>query len=192
MSYRNLYAHCQQLTPKISTKEIKRVVLEITGKTQLDVIINSPDPRKLRGYFLSSERTSDDRFPKLLGKNVVVLARGMNDCWNRFILTKEMMHLFDTPNEETSTPEQFKTLLQEFEPANPIKASSPQYASESKGFWMALACLCPEANRLEFIEQYEKSQINYYGIALKLRIPEQLVPVLFKEDYSQIINWVMR
>jgi hypothetical protein len=121
-----------------------------------------------------------------------VLARGMNDCWDRFILAKELMHLFDAPDVATRDPEQFRVLLGEFEALDPSKERTAQFVSELNGFWMALACLCPEKYRLEFIEQFNKGHIDHYGIALKLKIPEQHVRQLFRPNYTDIIASLLR
>jgi hypothetical protein len=82
------------------------------------------------------------------------------------------MHLFDVENEKTGTDKAFEALLTEFEVQQPTERSS-QFTSDVKGLWMALSCLCPEKHRLEFIEQFQKGHIDHYGIALRLRIPQQ-------------------
>jgi len=186
-AYKELYKYCQELNPKVSTNVIRLKVLEITNAANVKTVKDSLDSQKLRGYFLSASNTESWLVSKY-GCNVVVLARGMNECWDRFIFTKELMHLFDDQSEQTSSHEQFKALLNEFEARDPSKENSPQFKSDMRGFWMALACLCPEKSRLDFIDQFNKGHIDHYGIALKLKIPEQHVRQLFRPNYLEIIT----
>ena len=95
------------------------------------------------------------------------------------------MHLFDTPDQLADTHLKLDTILGDFEMPS---ASDPVAESEYLGFWMALACLCPEKNRLEFEDAVSKNHTDYYSIALQLRIPEQYVPFLFQERYRHIID----
>lgn len=143
------------------------------------------DTAVIRGYFLSSKNT-EHPFVKSWGANIVVLARGQNHCWERFVNTKELMHLFDEDGEPTDSADKFEQLLTEWEV--PEENLSPQKRSENKAFWMALACLCPESHRLSFEVQREKGHIDNYGIALQLKIPEQYVPFLFVPYYRSIVD----
>jgi len=186
-AYKELYKYCQELKPKVSTKAIKIKALEITKAADVKTVKDSLDSQKLRGYFLSASN-KESSLVRSYGCNVVVLARDMNECWDRFIFTKELMHLFDEQSEATSSHEQFKALLNEFEALDPSKENSPQFESDIHGFWMALACLCPEKSRQEFVDQFNKGHIDHYGIALKLKIPEQHVRQLFRPNYTDIID----
>ncbi len=186
MAFKELYKYCQTLNPKVSTKDIKRKAIEITGAKNVREIVQGLDVTKIRGYFLSHDNR-DSSIVKIYGCNVIVLARDMNDCWKRFVLTKELMHLFDKADVQTNTEVVFKDLLSEFEAPSPANQSL-QFKSEIAGFWMAIACLCPEESRLDFIDQFGKGHIDHYGIALKLKIPEQYVRQLFRRDYKDIID----
>ena len=53
---------------------------------------------------------------------------------------------------------------------------------------MALGVLCPEQQRLEYVQKLEAKQTDEYAIALELRIPEAYVPRLFEARYSTFIN----
>lgn len=187
--FKQLYDYCQTLSPKISRNLILAKIKEITGVEEIKTIKSGLDITITRGYFLSI-KNQDNSFVQKFGCNLIVLARGQNDCWDRFVSTKEMMHLFDNDGEPTDSPEKFESLLTEWEApsANP----SNQTISDYKGLWMALACLCPEKNRLEFKELREKGHIDDYGIALKLKIPEQYVPHLFRPTYEEIVEILLK
>lgn len=187
--FKGLYNFCQTLEPKISRNDILKKTLEITGAQTVKAVKTSLDITACRGMFLSPKNTNH-RIVQQLGCNVILLARGQKYCWERFVYTKELMHLFDDDDEPTSTEEKLEKLLADLEV--PSAELSKQALSEIKGFWMALACLCPEKNRLEFQRLREKNHIDNYGIALQLKIPEQYVPSLFRQGYLNIIQLLIK
>lgn len=185
--FKYLYEYCQTLTPKVSRELILPKIHEITGVENVRTIKSGLDITVTRGYFLSAQN-KENHLVRQFGCNLIVLARDQNKCWERFVNTKEMMHLFDEDGEPTSTPEELEKLLTDFEMPSATEAPSHQTISERKGFWMALACLCPEKSRIEFKSLRDKGHIDNYGIALQLRIPEQYVPLLFQSRYRMIVD----
>jgi hypothetical protein len=190
MSFKELYEYCQTLTPKISTTSLRQKVQQITSAKEVKVVKTSLDTTKIRGYFLSSEDVKSRLVEQVGGNNVIVLARGMNDCWDRFIITKELMHIFDSSSEQTSSEEEFSALLSFLETQKPSE-KSPQCESDVRSVWMALACLCPEKHRREYLADLRKGHIDAYGIALKLKIPERQVHNLMSDRYSAIIDNIL-
>jgi hypothetical protein len=185
--YKELYDYCQTLQPKVSRRHILRKTLEITGIDQVKSIKTSLDIEKCRGFFLSANNT-EHRIVQQLGKNVIVLARDLNYCWERFVFTKELMHLFDNDQEKTDSSEKFNDLLTEFELLQPMEKRSGPFNSDIEAFWKALACLCPEKNRLEYVATIDKGHLDHYGVALQLRIPRQYVHQLFHPNFKQIVD----
>jgi hypothetical protein len=136
--------------------------------------------------YLSAQNTSA-KFVQQVGSRVIVTARGLNYCWERFVFTKELMHAFDDPIQATDTGEVFDNQLQEItRPAG--GRVSPQTTAEFLAFWMALGILCPEQQRLAYAEKLVAKQIDEYSIALELRIPELYVPLLFEPRYQPILH----
>lgn len=183
--FRDLYDFCQDLEPKVKRNVIINKVKDLTGIADLKVIKQTLDVSKIRGFFLSAAN-QDSPLVRQAGRNLIVLARDQNNCWDRFVTIKELMHLFDTGAQKTSSGEQLMQLLSEFEVPKPL--SSDPYASELASVWMALACLCPERYRLMFAEQIEKGHESPYGVALKLKIPERHVRNLIHPQYKSIID----
>lgn len=185
-SFRTLYEYCQTLEPKIKRKQILDKVLEITGVETVKPVVTTLDTTKVRGFFISVNN-KEHPLVRQLGCNVIVIARGLNKCWDRFVFVKELMHLFDSEEEMTASDLLFEQLLTEFEISQPGEFSR-QTVSDVRAFWMALACFCPENNRLEFIEQLNKGHIDHYGIALRLRIPQLYVPHLLRPNFNGIVT----
>ena len=179
-----LYTYCQTLKPKISRRDITQKVTDLTGQ-KVKAIKSGLDVEKCRGFFISLTN-KESRLVQQFGTNIIVIARSLNYCWERFVYTKELMHLFDAENEQTSDATKFEQLLTEF--GQPSVQRPPQSAAEAKAFWMALSVLCPEANRLEFQGHIQKTHMDNYAVALQLRIPEFYVPALFHPNFTQIIK----
>lgn len=186
MSYKELYAFAQTLTPRISRNTIRDEALRIAGLQTISHVKSGMDTRVCRGLYLSATATNH-RIVEQLGKHVIVTARDLNECWTRFVYVKELMHVFTPANEASDTGEKFDSLLSDL--SSPILSSpSSQMLSEVDAFWMALAVLCPEARRLEMKEAVRQNEADHYGIALELKIPEQYVPRLFEERFEKWIS----
>jgi hypothetical protein len=185
MGYGEVYHASQELTPAIGRGVIYDRVLAATGVNRVRHFRAQMDTAVCRGFYLPAQNTQS-RFVQQAGGHVIVTARDLNRCWERFVFVKELMHLFDDPDEAADTGDKFEQLLADFGPGNPV--TSLQMASELKCFWRALASLCPEKLRAEFAAQRAAGRTDNYAIALQLRIPEQYVPRLFHPDYLGIVK----
>jgi hypothetical protein len=183
--FKIIHDYCQTLTPKIGRNQIIRKIKEVTGEQKLRTIKVPLETSVTRGYFLSSSNT-EHPFVKANGFHVIVLARGLNECWERFVNVKEAMHLLDDDGELTDSTEKFERLLADF--ASPSLQLSQQAVADIAGIWMALTCFCPESSRVEFQALLKENQIDSYGIALQLKVPEQYVPLLFSPAYSDVLK----
>lgn len=184
--FRSLYDHCQTLTPKIKRNAIIGKLLELTGGPRIRVVISPLDTNVTRGFFLHATNV-EHPFVRANGMHVVVLAKGLNECWERFVHVKEAMHLLDDDGELTDSEEKFVALLNDLtSPA--VGEASPQYQADMFAIYMALTCFCPEASRLRYEQLVRDNQIDNYGVALQLKIPELYVPLLFKPNFRQIVS----
>lgn len=179
MGYPNLYERCQGFGPRVSRRVVYPEVLALTGANRIRHFKTAMDTTICRGMYLSAKNT-EAKFVQQAGACVVVTARELNYCWERFVYIKELMHAFDDPREATDSGDAFDTLVQELSGPSASSDISPQTNSEFKCFWMALGILCPEQQRLEYKERLDAKQIDEYAIALELRIPEAYVPRLFE------------
>jgi len=189
MGYKDLYNFSQSLEPTISRRKLYLKVCELSGIQVIKTVKTTLDEEITRGFYLSAANT-DHHLVRLMGGHVIVLSRALNYCWERFVYTKELMHVFDDPKEASDTGDAFEAQLDELSgPAGP--SPSPQYNAEILAFWKALAVLCPESDRKAFREQRRRGQIADYDIALKLRIPERYVPRLFESRYDRILKDIL-
>lgn len=189
--FRVLYDYCQTLTPKIKRNDICKKVIEVAGKGNFRVMKTDLDTSIIRGYFLSASN-QENAFVKQHGCNVVVLARGLNDCWERFVQVKEVLHLLDDESELTDSKDKFGNLLSELAVPSAQLDTSRVTINDYIAIWKAVMCLCPDRNRLEFADQLEKGQIDHYGIALQLKIPQLYVQLLFRPEYQTARTLILR
>jgi len=108
--------------------------------------------------------------------------RKLNRCWARFVSCKEMMHIFDGPDEIVDTKEKFIKLLEEIE-SRPLDRSAI-FGSEFRAEWMALLVLCPKPERDAFKARLMADEIGRYDVAWHFRIPEDFVVALMSEHYD--------
>lgn len=181
MSFKELFEYAQSLEIYIKRNAIRDRAADICGVGRINIVRSGLDIDKCRGYWLTPQN-EDHPLVKQFGTHIVVVAREQNRCWERFVIVKELMHLFDTPQQKTSTPKAFTNLLSEF--SAPMSVWSDQFHSEVDSFWQALAVLCPQNVRNEFREQRQQDKIGDLDIALKLKIPEAYVPRLFEERFD--------
>lgn len=186
MPFAELYEYCQGLEPKIDRNDIREKAVALAGNGPVRTMKTHLDTTLCRGFYLSA-RNTEHRFVQQHGSNVIVLPRdGLNYCWERFVFVKELMHLFDNPDQAADTGDAFERMLSELTPGGP--APSPQTLSEFDCFWMALAVFCPEHLRLEFEAGRRAGQLDDYAIALRLRIPQDYVQRYFEPRYRPIID----
>ncbi|MCL4527433.1 MAG: hypothetical protein M1492_13500 [Gammaproteobacteria bacterium] len=183
--YKKLYEFCQELTPDIRRNDIKNKVLDICDQRSVRVIITTMNTAIMRGAFLGPK--SGHPYVENSGVPYIVLARGLNYCWERFIFIKELMHFFDKEEEKT-TSVVFEPLLDSFSSPSSLEERSPIYLSEIKAVWMAIACFCPEENRLKLKNDLLNGHIDEYGIALKLKMPAQHIRHLMSDKFEGIIG----
>lgn len=185
MSYADLYEFCQTQRLHIGRNVVRDRILQITGLPRIPVTIVDIDTAHCRGFYLSA-KNPENRMVQQFGGHLIAVARGLNRCWQRFVVVKEMMHLFGDETNAVDSGELFEELLQDF--AVSSADTSPQMSSEYDCFWMALGALCPEQKRLEYQEKRLNQEIDDYAIALELRIPQQYVTRLFERRYKPNID----
>lgn len=191
MSYNELYGFCQEQRVPVSRKAILPKIAELTGLPKPKMACSGLDVRIIRGFMLVPGAASLHPLARYAnGAALVVVARDLNYCWRRFVVVKELMHLFDTPLESVGSSDEFETLLSDMTtaPQPQLGGYSPPLKSEINAFWMALALLCPETKRHEYMRLLDESQITHPEIAEELKIPLQYVPSLFLPRFPQIVE----
>lgn len=192
MSYAALYERCQDFAPPISRTLIADAAAEIVRLPRrphfyMTDSMLAPD---LRGQFIPPGDTEHPLAKYCKGVPMILVARDLNRCWERFVYVKELMHLFDTALEKVSTAPEFEQLVLAMNTPPPGERLE-SVNSEIMAFWMALGCLCPENLRQEMQRRRELLELTDLEIATALRIPEQHIPRLFAADFKRIMHTLL-
>lgn len=194
MPFACLYEAVQGQDSLIGTEWLKQQAIhysEITAvKEQWSSVM---DGTSLRGFYIEGPLGPPVQLQE--HEALIVLARemcvapGVGKHWRRYVYTKELMHVFDGPDEKAGTEEAFDVQIEKF--GDPTADMSPQFRAETKAFWRALAVLCPEKQRREFKKQIEAEEISYEVLATTLRLPAAYVPNLIRDEFETYVQSVL-
>lgn len=176
MSYQSLRTRFRDSQPHIRRHSIRDGVLAVTGANSVREIVAGMDTTICRGMYLSP-RNQNHPLSVQFGGHIVVVARGLDRNWYRFVYVKELMHMLDSADTSTDSGVKFDTLLTELGGQQSPDPSSP-YVSEVRAFWMALGLLCLEPVRQDFLSTRNADPTSDFELSLKLKIPEAYVPLL--------------
>lgn len=147
-----------ELAPDICGKPIDLLQSDISAEKEL-----------IKGYFVVTK----DRYQ-------VVLLNGLNHCWSRFVLCKELFHVFlDSEEFRSMDLDTHLSGLYTVEAENGEIGPVPALTSEKLAEYAAMEFLFPHQDRLVCIQNQHPS----VEIAERYKIPLVLV-----EKYLQDIN----
>ncbi len=192
MSFRDLYNFCQALQAPISRKVLVPRVCDLAKCSEPLICADGKiDTARLRGYFVRPD-SGDAKYARFCrpDRPVIVFARGQGEEWERFVVVKELMHLFDDPLETVSTAAEFDGLLEEFT-APATDGMSSAFRSENVCYWRALAVFCPEATRQELERDVKKDPAQLEQAAKQLKLPQEITINLFRSSFKQIVQMLI-
>jgi hypothetical protein len=102
----------------------------------------------------------------------------------RYALTKELMHAFDTEEEQASSRERFIQLMREVQNRPLGQHASPMYRSEMNTRWMAALVLCPRSLRDPVAAEFAAGGMVLTEVAERFRIPEWVASVVMDPYYD--------
>jgi Zn-dependent peptidase ImmA (M78 family) len=115
----------------------------------------------------------------------IVLHSGMNLCWRRFVLCKELFHVLIDAEPYRSMD--ISAHVEEVTSTFPVLESKPGQPaiSEMMAEIAAMEFMFPYANRLQ---ELANTPIAYIGIAEKYKIPQVFVEQYLSESYMQYLG----
>lgn len=166
-------------------RDIVPRITRLTAQDKVYFVAADLDTNVSFGHFKRA-REQDVPYGDPVWITEVRYARSLNMCWRRFVCCKELMHAFDSPEEQASSPERFRRLLTELELPPPNQ--SPMLHSENRTIWQAMAALAPARLIAKFNQPYALGTISNYDIAMELRIPEFYVPHIMHEAFPRVVQ----
>jgi len=114
---------------------------------------------------------------------------GLNDhdALRRFMLTKELMHVFDPEEALVDSREKFVDFLHELQNKPLLQHATPAFKVDVDTRWMAALVLCPKKQRDAFKAEYDAGLIDDFDVANRLWVPEDIVPSVM-DDYYDLVH----
>ena len=185
MTYHQLYNLFKDADVPVSRRIIWPRTIEISGYAKVRLVKAEMDIQICKGIYLSG-RNVGERLVQQNGSTVIVIARGLDPYWERLVVVKELMHIFDDPERATDSGEKFENLLNAF--ITPSENPCPQMESEVACLWMALGILCPETARSHYSELRKKKQIDDESLSHIFKLPLAYIPLVFRSDFQIMID----
>jgi hypothetical protein len=194
MPFSDLYSAVQASgTERISTNWLRERAIEFSLIRDVrEQWSGAVDPHYLRGFYIEGPMGPPVSVEE--HKALIVLSRSMclgaqGEYMRRFILTKELMHVFDTDEEKANTRERFDKQIQRLK--DPDAEPNAQHRAELKAYWRALGVLCTEEKRLEYKALLADDKIGWEVVAASLRIPLAQVRLMMDDNYERNIQHSM-
>lgn len=111
--------------------------------------------------------------------------------WFNFVMTKELMHIFDPENARVDSRDKFAKLLGDIEARPAPGDDSPEYRAEMTAYWRALIALCPKNRRDELKVEFLAGEVSLYDVAEEFLIPEGYVSVVMGDNFERAYNVLM-
>lgn len=193
MSFSKLYNYVETLTSVPIRIEglVDSKILQLTPHDKIWYVPVELDEKVSLGHYksyrgLAPPYTAGDLIAEVRYSNQ------LNDCWKRFVCCKELMHLFDRPDEKVDNPAKYQVLLNELA-SNPIwTVASPSWRSESIAEWMAMAILCPRPIRNFYKQKLADGEMTENGVAFALRLPQHYIQDVMNEGYDITLDFLLQ
>ncbi|MAF56830.1 hypothetical protein [Ponticaulis sp.] len=102
-----------------------------------------------------------------------------------FVMTKELMHVFDNENERVGSAQSFKNLLRDAETRQaPGVELTPEFRSEYYAYWRALVILCPIEKRNELKLKVENLEASHFDVSEDFMIRTADVPAVLSDNFE--------
>ncbi|HEY3911196.1 MAG TPA: hypothetical protein VGM07_15080 [Stellaceae bacterium] len=185
MSFTELYDEVQRRQGRISTHWLRDTAISLSQIISVkQQWTGTLDPNFMRGFYI--EGPLGPPVPIKERESLIVLARGLDPNWRRLVYAKELMHVFDEPEEKIDTSEKLDAQAEKC--ADPQADSSPQFRAENKALFRAVSLFCQESRRLEYERALSRNEISLDVISASLRIPAVYARHLFRQDYLAILS----
>lgn len=170
--------------PPVEVRDIQAEIIEIGMVAEIQIDAVELDQSISKGHIVIEDlREGLHEDAHFVAK--IRIDHELNRCWARYVTCKELMHVFDSPEEVVSGPERFRELMDEVDSPRMGGDISAMYISEFSAMWMALLILCPRGARNEWKARLEAGEVTPYQVALRFRIPEAVVPGLMDDYYER-------
>lgn len=153
---------------------------------QLDVlrVVYTP-PIKDARFTLFDERESLHDDPLYFAEVSFCVSLEANPPYLLYVLTKELMHVFDPMDTWINTREKFIQFLRDLQ-NTPLRLENGAIHVEHKARWMAVLALCPKTLREYIVSSHAKGKLKK-ELAQELGLPDVIVATALDEYYDEAL-----
>ena len=198
MSFLHLYRHTESLTAQaapdkcpVDVNGVRDWILDSGHATEIKVHAVSLNKDLSPGHVIIRDYREERWEAESDFRASIRVSDKLNRCGLRFVSCKEMMHIFDSADEESSNRQRFFRLMDEIETPPVPGTGSLMLGSEYRAEWMTLLLLCPKPLRHEYKAKLEANEITPYDVAWKFLIPQRYVGALTGERYDEAFQWLI-
>ncbi len=123
----------------------------------------------------------------------IIVADGMDEYYERFVVIKELMHCYFERDGGAATDSEIilDSHIRQFF-GQSARTQSLHVNAEYIALWMAMGVLCPERKRVEFRQKFESGEMTLDEIVALIRVPPHVVRRLltdqFEDEIREILN----
>ena len=167
----------------VSIDKVRQIVVSAAGLREIRVcVVESPIGfRNIYGYVEREENAAS-----------IVCDAGLNFCWRRFTVLKELMHIYsdtvkDFEDDWLDGTHYARLLIQNAVDSRAVEVKKPDQSldSEAFAFYMALEVILPWALRNQ-LALLKKLSASNYQIAKAFLMPKRFVDLFMDEDESYL------
>ncbi|VXD07550.1 conserved hypothetical protein [Sphingomonas sp. T1] len=162
---------------------VKKVIIKASNKLPKD---------RARGFVISH----GPNFMHDMNANyTIIVAEGMSREMERFVVIKELMHMYFGPDgghAATGSAVALDNHFRKFFGNSATITASAHVQAEHEALWMALAVICPEHRRLELKEAVTNRDKGFEDVAALLHIPLHTAKALLSKQFESEISHIIK
>jgi len=106
----------------------------------------------------------------------------------RIVAAKELMHVFDSPEQRVTSRVAFMELVREIESTPVAGDASPAYEADRGALWKAIIALVPPWIRDPYLPQWTAGAVKAPELAARLWLPEAVVTAAMGAYYERAFS----
>lgn len=153
---------------------------------QLDVlrVVYTPPIRDAR-FTLFDERDSMHDDPRYFAEVSFCASLESDPYYLLYVLTKELMHVFDPMDTWINTRDKFVQFLRDLQ-NTPLKLENGAIRVEHKARWMAVLTLCPKTLREYIVASHAAGKLKK-ELAQELGLPDAIIATALDAYYDEAL-----
>lgn len=109
----------------------------------------------------------------------------------RLVGAKELMHVFDTPDQQANDEDRYRTLIQQIEALPMNEDQSPQYQADREALWKARIALVPPSLRQIYLEGWSNGTLQAAELSARFWLPDNEISAIMGKYYDIYLDRFM-